>query len=252
MRITYPTPRRRLIFSPITLLLLLLVTASAAFGAETLEQRIARLERMQDSKVMLEMLQRMESMTRELEKLRGALEESQHLIESLKNRQRELYVDMDTRLTRLERSSSETGSVSATLPALDGGESAPPSDEEQMKYQEAFALLRKLNYEQAIAAFEKLAVGYPKGHYTPLAYYWMAEANYARREYARAVADYDKLIKSFPAHSKVAEALLKSAYSQIELKAKDRAEALLKQVIERYPGSSEAKQASDRLQQIGR
>jgi tol-pal system protein YbgF len=84
---------------------------SAAVPADRLEQRLSRIERLLESQSLLDMMERLDASQMEVQQLRGQLEEQQHQMEGMKNRQRELYLDIDRRMLRLER---EGGSSSVT------------------------------------------------------------------------------------------------------------------------------------------
>ncbi|MBF0471089.1 MAG: tol-pal system protein YbgF [Gammaproteobacteria bacterium] len=231
----------------LTLTLFTLMAGNLAYG-ETVEQRLSRLERMQDSKMMIELLDRVDTLQREVRELRGTIEEGDHALNGIKKRQRELYLDIDQRLSRLERERSST-TTSETSTVTDA-EPAAVTEGEQQAYQLAFGLLRKLRYEQAITAFEQLIKDYPDGSYAPNARYWIAEANYARREYKRAISDYQELISRYPNYSKVAEAMLKAGYCHYELKERASARAQLEVLKLKYPGTNEAAEAIELLKKI--
>lgn len=73
------------------------VQDTAAFG-----ERIARLEQMINSDTMVELLGTVQALQREVQSLRGEVELQGHNLSQIKNRQRELYLDLDRRLQRLE------------------------------------------------------------------------------------------------------------------------------------------------------
>ncbi len=239
----------------------------------TTEERLTRLERILSSQGLTDMLMRMDSLQAEIQKLRGDLELQSHQLDELKQRQRDLYVDIDRRLLRLERNEPATAGA-GTSPAS-AGESAMPqsapatssssssatapqagaapvvdAEGEQQAYQKAFDTLRQLRYDQAVTAFKKFIVKYPKGRYAHIAQYWIGEADYAQRKFKLAIGDYQKLIDDYPTSPKLAEAMLKIGYSQYELKNNKAAETILKQLIKSYPGTTEAGQAQNLLQKI--
>jgi tol-pal system protein YbgF len=237
-----------------------------AAETESVEQRLNRVERLVNSQSLLDMLQRIESLQTEVQQLRGQLEEQQHIIDGLKSRQRELYLDVDRRLTRFER---EGGSVApkqaaeGMTPNLTGtgqgtteqAPAAPVQDEQQIQqereaYQKAFDLLRELRYAQATEAFRAFLKEYPSGRYAHIAQYWLGEAGYAQRDFRQAIADYEALLQHYPNSPKRAEAMLKIGYSYHELKQDDKAQQILKQLAEKYPDSTEAGQARNLLKQI--
>ena len=233
----------------------------------TTEERLARLERILDSQGLSDMLIRMDNLQNEIQKLLGQLELQSHQLDEIKQRQRDLYVDIDRRLLRLERNepaaadagvgaggshtASPTGKASVATSATASASSAPAdSAGEQQAYQKAFDMLRGLRYEQAVTAFNDFLSKYPKGRYAHIAQYWIGEADYAQRKFKQAIVDYQKLIDNYPTSPKLAEAMLKIGYCQYELKNNKAAETILKQLIKSYPGTTEAGQAQNLIQKI--
>lgn len=249
------------------------------------EERVKRLERILDNQGLVDMLVRIENMQSELQILRGEIELHTHELNQIKQRQRDLYVDVDRRLVRMERgganpapgaapatpqtsnqgSGQTTGQPpAATPPAVTTAPSAasaapaasasskpkPDFATEQKAYQAAFDLLRELRYDQAVTSFRKFIADYPNGRYAHIAQYWIGEANYAQRKFKLAIKDYQTLIKAYPNSPKLAEALLKIGYSQYELKSYNQAEATLKRLVKDYPGTTEAGQAKNLIQKI--
>lgn len=235
----------------------------------TTEERLSRLERILDSQGLVDMLMRMDTLQNEIQKLRGDLELQSHQLEEIKQRQRDLYVDIDRRLLQLERNSpasADTGAAAggsraalsatqvptnqAQTAAADANNAPADSAGEQQAYQKAFDTLRQLRYDQAVTAFQDFLAKYPKGRYAHIAQYWIGEADYAQRKFKQAIADYQKLIDDYPTSPKLAEAMLKIGYSQYELKNNKAAETILNQLIKSYPGTTEAGQAQNLLQKI--
>jgi tol-pal system protein YbgF len=233
----------------------------------TTEERLARLERILDSQGLSDMLVRMDNLQNEIQKLLGQLELQAHQLDEIKQRQRDLYVDIDRRLLRLERnepttdlgagtaashgaSASAAGAQTSTTAAASAAGAPADSAAEQQAYQKAFDLLRGLRYDQAVTAFNDFLTKYPKGRYAHIAQYWIGEANYAQRKFKQAIVDYQKLIDNYPTSPKLAEAMLKIGYSQYELKNNKAAETILNQLIKSYPGTTEAGQAQNLLQKI--
>ncbi len=242
-------------------------TERASASPQSLEERMARMERLLDSQGLVEMLVKMENLQAELQRLRGDIEVQTHTIAELKARQRELYLDIDRRLLQVERhgagSTGTAGSavgVGAAAGAASAGGSktagtagaAKPASKsgEPQAYQKAFDLLRELRYEDAVNAFSQFLGDYPDGRYAHIAQYWLAEANYAQRDFKAAIENYQALISRFPNSPKLAEAMLKVGYSFFELGDLKQSETTLQQLVARYPGTTEARQAQNLLQKI--
>jgi len=218
----------------------------AAQPQEDLNARVTRLERLIEGQALADMLLQIESLQQEIQRLRGQVEEQAHTIQSLQRRQRELYIDIDRRLSRLEQAAAgvDAGAVD------DAADSAV--DEEQIAYQQAFDLLRELHYEEATAAFHEFLQHFPSGRYAPVAQYWIGEASFAQRDFPTAIAEYQKLVERHPESPKVAEALLKIGTSHHELGDKGAATRVLSDLIARHPDTTEASQARTLLKQIKR
>jgi tol-pal system protein YbgF len=238
--------------SAVALALLLSAGAASAATGGDINTRVERLERLLDSQSLVDMVTRLEQLQREVQSLRGQVEEQNHIIEGLKRRQRELYLDVDRRLSQMEREGPAPGSVpaNAAAPANNGGAAAP--EEERKAYQQAFDLLRDLQYAKAITAFRQFLKQYPDGRYAHIAQYWLGEANYAQRNFKAAIADYSKLLEKYPNSPKLAEAMLKIGYSYSELGNRDAATKMLQQLVDRYPGTTEAGQARSLLNKFRR
>lgn len=256
----------------IWLALPLLGLLSGGVVAESIELRVDRMERTLNSKSLLEMMERLDALQQEVQRLRGQLEEQGHKLEGMTGRQRELYLDMDRRLSRLEReggakrvtgaSKSEpltsatapvelvtaetTETQVETAPALSTADNA----RERETYQKAFDLLRELRYEQATVAFREFLTAYPEGRYAHIAQYWLGEAAYARRDFEQAIKDYQTLLDKYAKSPKRAEAMLKIGYSLSELKKPDEAKKSLQQLIDTFPDSTEAGQAKKQLKRL--
>jgi len=234
----------------------LLLTPHVGARTLTIEQRIQKLERLLDSKGLVEMLIKLEELQKEMQILRGEVELQTHTLEGIKKRQRDLYVDIDRRLLKIERS----GSSANNTPVVPLNSTAKTTDtakkskydvaQEQKAYQQAFDLLRDLRYDKSIISFRRFLKAYPDGRYAHIAQYWIGEANYAQRNFKEAINDYQVLIEHHPSSPKIAEAMLKISYSYYELKDLNKADLNLQRLIKTYPKSTEAGQGRNLLKQV--
>ncbi|MFO7602228.1 MAG: tol-pal system protein YbgF [Gammaproteobacteria bacterium] len=242
--------------------------AQAAVNTESLstEDRLRRLERLLESQGLVSLMVQQQEIQQELQRLRGEIEVQTHTVSELRNRQRELYVDIDRRLLALERHGGRApaasapagagGAANASATSSGAAASAAPAAStasvqgEQEAYQKAFDLLRALRYDLAIQSFRDFIRQFPNGRYAHIAQYWIGEANYAQRRFAEAIVDYQALLQNYSNSPKLAEAMLKIGYSQFELKQYDQARDSLERLIKAYPGTTEAGQAQNLLQKI--
>jgi tol-pal system protein YbgF len=217
---------------------------------------------------MVEMLYRLDQLQKELRQIRGDMEVVNHELTGIKRRQRELYLDIDRRLSDLEAGgvrkdssqsvndqpgqqipiSANDASPAVEAPAVD--QVLPPSREEKDAYRGAFNLLKEGRYDQSIKAFTGFLAQYPNSTYADNAQYWLGEANYVSRKYPAAVTEFNKVIVAFPNSSKVPDAMLKLGFTHYELKEWNKAREILSSVVQKYPDSSAAKLADTRLQRL--
>ena len=137
----------------------------------------------------------------------------------------------------------QTGPALAQGPTLDDASS-------EAAYRDAFSLLRAGEYERAVAAFNDFQTNYPQSQYGDNAQYWLAEAHYAKRDYAAAVTEYQKMLTQYPASRKLSHAMLKIGYSYDSLGQQAEARAMLDDLRQRFPGSAAARLAEERLSQL--
>lgn len=238
-----------------------------------LGERVAKLEQMMNNQTLVELYQSVQALQQEVQSLRGEVELQGHTLSQLKQRQRELYLDIDRRLQRMETGqagapapapSSAGGSpaqpgvppqpgtaIAATSPGQTSP-AAPPVDsaEEQRAYQAAFDLLKSGRYDQSTQAFRDFLVKYPSGQYTDNANYWLAEAYYVTRKFEPALKQFELLVSEYPQSQKLTHALLKIGYIYDELGQREKAEQTLDDLIKRFPDSTAAGLARKRLQRI--
>ncbi len=69
---------------------------------KTLQKDFKRVSQLLDNKAMLDLFQRLDDVSQDVDELRGLVEEQGHLQRGLQKRQRELYLDLDRRLREME------------------------------------------------------------------------------------------------------------------------------------------------------
>ncbi len=256
---------------PALLICLLVVGANAsAVSKGELETRIKQLERKLDSRGLVDLLEQVSRLQSEVQQLRGEIEVQTHSMESLQKRQRDLYLDIDRRLYRLEAggvqqpaAGAEGGTPGAVAPAAAGAAarstgtaavaaSALKPAEQRKDYDRALEQLKEGRYNEASAAFQAFLEKYPGSSYADNAQYWLGEVFYVTRQFQPALDEFGKVLSNHPDSIKVADAKLKMGYIQYELKDWARAQELLNQVVKGYPGTTTARLAQERLERMKR
>lgn len=215
-----------------------------------LEARIMKLEETLKNQGLLELLTQIETLKADVSKLRGQIEVQGNNLESLEKRQKDFYVDLDTRLRRLEQTSQTLApapDAAGTVPGKPGGASAAT---ESRGYDTAYNLFKNGNYAEAVAAFQNFLKTYPLSNLAPSAQYWIGNAYFAQRDFKNAIATQQKLLDAYPNSSKVPDAMLNIASSQQELGNTAAARKTLNELIAKYPVSDAAEKARKRLDTI--
>lgn len=84
---------------------------AAQTNGATVESRVAKLERTLNNRGLLDLLQTVERLQSEVQRLRGQIEEQNYAIDQLRKTQRDTYVDIDQRLQNL---SGQSGGMEIT------------------------------------------------------------------------------------------------------------------------------------------
>lgn len=126
--------------------------------------------------------------------------------------------------------------------------SAPPPD---VLYNNALRDYQAGKNDLAAQEFGDYVKFYPNTDLAGNANYYLADIQYKQGNYAAAVKTYDQVLQSFPDGNKAAAAELKKGLALVELGQQEAGIAALRHVMQRYPKSTEAVQARDRLRKLG-
>ena len=249
-----------------------------------INERLEKIESQLNNNALLEMYESLESLKKEIATLRGEIEVQAHIIDQLKQKQRDLYTDLDKRLERFGANETAINSQS-DLQVLDvntnneepinennmsneemlviettsdiGNEGKTGSGEKFIApenadkiYRDAFKLLKESQYEQALVAFKNFLKDYPNNSLSNNAQYWIGEANYVMQNYEIAINEYQALLNTYPNSQKTSHALLKIGYSYVEIGNIAEAKKILKEVVRQYPDTTASKLATERLRKI--
>ena len=243
------------------LLLALCVAAPAQAGLfsddearkqiQQLEARMLKLEgsalklegdTVRQNNSLMDLQGQIEALNREIRNLRGQNEELARGLQDAEKREKDFYVDLDTRLRHFE-AKEEAAAAAADLSAADTP--ADPFDPalENRAFEVAYGLFRDGKFADAAASFQEFINKYPESVHIPNANYWMGGAQFALNDYKGALDTYQGLIKAFPGTPKAADVLFSIAECQRELEQGAAAQKTLKQLVAKYPDSEAAAKA---------
>lgn len=195
----------------------------------------SRIDTKADKSATLDLLNQNETTLGEIAKLRGQLEVLANELANAQKRQKDFYVDLDTRLRKLEPRQI----------TIDG-KAAEVDPSEQKNYDAALGLFKAGDYKTAATALQDFVRQFPASGYAANAQYWLGNAYYAQRDCKSAIAAQQLVIKNYPDSPKAADAMLNIASCQTELKDK-AAKKTLQELIKQYPDSTAAATAKERL-----
>jgi tol-pal system protein YbgF len=234
-----------------------------------LEDRLAALEAQLKSQGLVELVSQMEQVKADIARLRGQIEVLTYEHEQAQKRSRDLYIDLDSRLRKLEggpaasaagaagappagASPSDAASGAAAAPvsgtmAGRPGTAAPDSTNEQRAYDAALDQFKAGKFGPAATGFAAFVKAYPKSPLAPSAQYWMGNAQFSQKDYRAAIASQRQLIAAYPDSQKVPDALLNIATSQFELGDNAGSRRTLEELIAKHSQSEAAAKARQRL-----
>lgn len=214
---------------------------------QAVDERLAKIEaEVRDRRALVDLASQIDALKADLARMRGQIEVLLNQSETSEKRQKDLYLDIDTRLRKLEKdkeAAAAAAAAAATPPA-----DAPPSPEETKAYEAALNQFKLGNYPLAVSALQGMLVTYPNSKLAPNAQYWIGMAHAAQREYKNAILAQQKVLTAWPNDAKAPDAMLNIANSQEALGDRRGAQKTLEGLLEKYPTSQAAASAKQRLQ----
>ena len=208
-----------------------------------LQERVAKLEALgledaikQQTKSILDLQNQLEDLKNELRKLRGQNEELAHGLQDAEKREKDFYVDLDTRLRHVESTDNAPPLVNSNV-----------NDTENRAFESAFALVKSGNHAGAIKSLLDFSKKYPSSSQMPNVLYSLANAQLALMDTDAALTSYQKLLENYPDTPKAADAMFSMANCQEDLKQIAAAQKTLKQLIVKYPNTAAADKARKQL-----
>lgn len=241
-----------------------------------LDQRVAELEAQARNRSIIDLFNQVETLKAEFARLRGQIELLQNEMENTQKRQRDLYVDLDGRMRKMEAQltaqAAATAAAAAAAPttppaamppstvnAPDASRGMPPGAAatsppaaidpvaEQRAYDQGLEHFRAGRFAEAVTAFQIFNRNFPRSTLVPSAQYWIGNSLYATRDFRGAIAAQRQLIAQYPESAKASDALLNIASSQSELGDLQAARITLQEVATKYPATEAGVKAKQRL-----
>lgn len=236
-------------------LISLLVVSGAAFSAapnndmssSAIVEQLNQLKRLMQARgaAQINLQQQVVELQDELSELKGESETQAHKLDQIVDRQRELYIEIERRLTNIQ---APQQAATTTTPTSTAESAYNMSLSESDAYDQAVNLiLKERRYDEAIPEFKSFIKNYPKSVYIANAHYWLGQLLFNKSLFSDAKTHFDQVIKYFPDSTKRSDSMLKQATVMQKLGDKAAAKALFEQVISEYPDTTSATLAKSRL-----
>ncbi|HAI06632.1 MULTISPECIES: cell division protein CpoB [Pantoea] len=230
----------------------------SSVGSGSVEDRVTTLERISNAQAQLlqQLQQQMSDNQRDIDSLRGQIQQNSYQLNQVVERQKQLYQQIDSlsssnsggQQAASGDASADAGAAAGAGAAAATGSAPAQTGDANSDYNAAVALiLEKKQYDQAISALQAWVKRYPDSTYQPNANYWLGQLNYNKGKKDDAAYYYATVVKNYPKSPKAAEALLKVGVIMQEKNDTAKAKAVYQQVIKLYPNTDSAKQAQKRL-----
>ena len=196
-----------------------------------------------------------EALRASVARLMGQIEVLTNSLEMAHKRQQDFYVDLDSRLRKLE---GNPGGSGAHGPAADAGVSttqpataAKADPQAEMRdYEAALGHFRTSKFKEAQTAFEGFIAANPKSSLLPNATYWLGSSQYQQKQYAKAAETFGRVAATWPTDTKAPDALLAQGNALVEAKDVKGAIKALETLVEKYPTSPAVETARTRLKTL--
>ncbi len=221
-------------------------------NASASTQQLATLERKLDArnKAQIVMQRQLDDLQSEVNELRGVTELHAHQLKQVLERQRELYQELDRRVSEALKTNVPKTIVAPTTNVESSGVGVSYSNNlsENESYDRAVNLvLKDKRYQQAIVEFKSFNKKYPQSTYAPNAHYWLGQLLFNKGDFKQAGNEFKIVVEQYKDSSKRSDSMLKLAAVAQKEHNQAKAIALYKEVIKQYANSSSAQLAQARL-----
>ncbi len=192
-----------------------------------------------------------EALRANVARLMGQIEVLTNSLEMAHKRQQDFYVDLDTRLRKLEGAPVPAGTPAPDAAVKPAAEAKPADPQAEMRdYEAALGHFRTSKFKEAQTAFEGFIAAYPKSSLLPNATYWLGSSQYQQKQYAKAAETFGRVATTWPTDTKAPDALLAQGNALVEAKDVKGAIKALETLVEKYPTSPAVETARTRLKTL--
>ncbi len=203
----------------------------------------------QQGKTQLDLANQLSRQSEEIARLRGQVETLTYELETAKKRQQDFYLDLDTRLRKLEPQGGGSAAVDGEKGANSGANAQGGADpaRENRDYEAALNNFKAGKYKEASWGFSAFVQKYPDSTLAPNAQFWLGNAFIAQRNCAKAIEAHSVVTTKYADSAKAPDSWLAMATCQQEMGNAAAAKRSLETLVAKYPNAPAADTARDRL-----
>lgn len=201
--------------------------------------------------------QQIQQLQQQVRELNGQVDTLQYKLKQNEQGQRDLYQNLDKRLSKLENGGASNGAAgnanggTATAGNDDGSNASDVDSATQSAYMDGFNKLKNGQYDASISAFKQFVSQHPQTSLTDNAWYWLGEAYYVQQQLDNSEKAFETVVNQFKNSPKVPSSLYKIGLIEAAQNQTDNAKSTLQRVLDQYPDSDSADLAKQKLQSLG-
>jgi len=223
-------------------------------SSQTTAEQLASLERKLDARnrAQVNVQRQLDELQNEVNELRGVTELHTHQLSQVLNRQRELYQELDRRVSEaLKPVNNVPAAISAPTSPTGVPVNYSTNLTENQTYDRAVNLvLKDKQYDKAIPQFRAFNENFPNSTYAPNSHYWLGLLLFNKAEYTQAKSEFTLVVEKYADSNKRSDAMLKLAMAEQKLNNNAAAKNWFQKVLAQYPESSAAQLAQSRLDNL--
>ena len=187
-----------------------------------------------------------DKMLDELTRLRGQLEEIAHRLDGVERSVAQQKTDTDARFAALKGA----GALEEYEARRKAEQLKRPSDKGEFM---TLAQQQERSGDRGVARqlYEEFVKRWPTDPLSADAHFRLGELWFGDKRYREAILEYGKVAQDFPRSDKAPDALFRTGESMLALDLRPDAKSLFEEVQRRYPGTTAARRAKQRLADLG-
>ena len=226
--------------------------SNSNLSAGSLTEQLTNVERKLDARnrSQVNIQRQLDDLQTQVNELRGVTELHTHQLSQVLERQRELYQELDRRVSEALKPASQVPSAIAVDTPLASKDYSDDLTENEAYDKALNLVLKEKRYEQAIPEFRSFNKAYPQSTYAPNSHYWLGQLLFNKGELAEAEKEFTTVVQQFTDSSKRPDALLKLAMVAQQQNNNNKAIQLYRQLLSEYPDSTSAQLGKPRLDKL--